>query len=159
VIYVPERHPVRVRFGMPDVLAQFSRAGAAVTQSPLSRARGAASPLVDRVSVDESRYAVVSADTLELHAPHLVFDSAAAADQALRKLVRGDAALAGAIQVVPSAILESAHLNGARPLHVPAMAAPRPSNQLETLADRGAEPREAVGDAGGCVRRCSTPVP
>jgi hypothetical protein len=108
VIYVPERHPVHVRFGMPDTLAQFSRAGAAVAQSPLSQARGAASPLVDRVAVGESRFAIVSADTLALHAPNLVFDSAAAADQALRKLVRNNPGLSDAIQVAPSAILEGA---------------------------------------------------
>ena len=108
VIYVPERHPVSVRFGMPEALAHFSVAGAAVAQSPLSRARRATSPLADRVAINESRYAVASADTLALHAPHLLFESAAAADQALRKLVRGNPALGGAIQVMPSAMLEGA---------------------------------------------------
>jgi hypothetical protein len=108
VIYVPERHPVRVRFGMPDTLAQFSFAGAAVAQSPLSRARRAPSPLVDRVAVGDNRYAIVSVDTLALHGPHLVFDSAAAADQALQKLVRSNPALGGAIQVMPSVMLDEA---------------------------------------------------
>jgi hypothetical protein len=39
VIYLPEHAPVRVKFGMPPGLSQFSMAGAAVAQSPLSQAR------------------------------------------------------------------------------------------------------------------------
>jgi len=106
VIYVPERHPVRVRFGMADQLAQFSVKGAAVAQSTLSHARRAPSPLADRVTLREPRYAIASCDDLALHAPDMVFDTAAGADDALRRLLRRDPALAGAIQVVPSAILE-----------------------------------------------------
>jgi hypothetical protein len=106
VIYVPERHPVRVRFGMRAELAQFSLAGAAVAQSSLSHARRANSPLVDRVSVAPSRYAIVSAEDLALHAPQMVFETAAAADQALRELVRTNPALATAVQVMPSALVE-----------------------------------------------------
>jgi hypothetical protein len=108
VIYVPERHPVRVRFGMPHALARFSSAGAAVAQSTLSQARRAPSPLVDRVTLGNSRYAIASVDSLALHRPDLVFDSAAAADQTLRTLVRGNPALGGTIQVVPSVMLEEA---------------------------------------------------
>jgi hypothetical protein len=102
VIYVPEHHPVRVGFGMPTALAQFSAAGAAVAQSPLSRAKTGSSPLADRVTLEGSRYAIVSTEDLSPHAPGLVFDTATAADQALRKLVGQNPRLADVIQVVPS---------------------------------------------------------
>jgi hypothetical protein len=108
VIYVPERHPVRVRFGMVAELAQFSLAGASAAQSPLSRAKRGASALADRVTFADTGYSIVSTEDLTLHAPDAMFESAAAADQALRKLLRGNPALGGAIQVVPSAMVEEA---------------------------------------------------
>ena len=49
VIYLPEHHPVRVRFGMPDVARRVLRSRAPRSRrSPLSRAQGAPSPLADR---------------------------------------------------------------------------------------------------------------
>jgi hypothetical protein len=108
VIYLPEHPPVRVRFGMPDVLSQFSMAGAAVSQSPLSWARRAASPLVERVSVEPERYVVVSTENLALFRSDLTFDTATAADLALRGLFAERPELAGTIQVVPAAAVPHA---------------------------------------------------
>jgi len=108
VIYLPERHPVRVRFGMAAELAQFSMAGAAVARSALSRASRAPSPLADRVTMGENRFAIVSSEDLGLHAPDMVFDTATAADQAMRRLTQRNPALGATLQVVPSALLEGA---------------------------------------------------
>jgi hypothetical protein len=105
VIYLPEHHPVQVRFGMPDVLSAFSAAGAAAARSSLSRARAAPSALADRVSLGKERFAVASSDDLTLHAPDLVFDTAIAADHALRRLKAQRPELADAVVVVPSASL------------------------------------------------------
>jgi hypothetical protein len=108
VIYLPEHPPVRVRFGMPDVLSQFSMAGAAVAQSPLSWAKRAASPLVERVSVEPERYVVVSTENLALFRSDLTFDTATAADLALRGLFAERPELTGTIQVVPAAAVPHA---------------------------------------------------
>jgi hypothetical protein len=108
VIYVPEGHPVQPRFGIGDLLAKFVAAGAAVAQSPLSNAQRAPSPLADRVMLADSSYVIVSADDLTPHAPDLVFDNAVVADRALRQLLQSDPSLSGAVQVVPSAILDEA---------------------------------------------------
>ena len=110
VIYVPEHHPVRPRFGMPVALSECSAAGGAVAQSPLSRARSARSPLVAAVTLQRDRYAVVSTDDLSLHATELVFDTATEADQALRRLVARAPQLAGAVQVMPAAVLPTAEV-------------------------------------------------
>jgi hypothetical protein len=104
VIYLPEHHPVRVRFSMPDVLSAFSAASAAA-RSPMSRARTAPSALADRVSLRKERFAVASADDLTLHAPDLIFDTAIAADQAVRRLKAQRPELADRVVVVPSASL------------------------------------------------------
>jgi Family of unknown function (DUF6603) len=108
VIYLPEHAPVRVKFGMPPGLSQFSVAGAAVAQSPLSRARRAPSPLGDRVSVDDGRYVVVSTENLGLFRSDLVFDTATAADLALRGLFSERPELTGTIQVMPAAAVPHA---------------------------------------------------
>ena len=108
VIYLPEHAPVRVKFGMPPGLSQFSMAGAAVAQSPLSQARRAPSPLGDRVSVDDDRYVVVSAENLGLFRSDLVFDTATAADLALRGLFSERPELTGTIQVMPAAAVPHA---------------------------------------------------
>jgi len=103
VIYLPEHPPVRVKFGMPENLSQFSMAGAAVSQSPLSRAKRAASPLAERVSVEADRYVVVSTEDLGLFRSDLVFDTATAADLALKGLFIERPELTGTIQVMPAA--------------------------------------------------------
>jgi hypothetical protein len=108
VVYLPEHHPVRPKFGMPGELSQFLAAGAAISQSPLSRAKTAPSPLNERVSLAADRYVVVSAEDLTPHAPHLVFDSATAADLALRRLLAENPDLTGTIQVMPAAAASSA---------------------------------------------------
>ena len=108
VNYVPEPHPVQARYGMPVLLGGYSAAGAAVSRSPLSRSRTSASPLSDRVTVEPDRYAVVSTGDLTLHAADAVFDTAIAADHALRALLVERPELAGAIQVMPAARLELA---------------------------------------------------
>jgi hypothetical protein len=110
VIYLPERHPVRRRFGMPVNLAGFSILGAAASRSPLSRATTSPSPLSELVSVRRDRYAVVSADNLALHSPAHVFDTAAAADQALTSLLVQHPELAGTVQVMPTAALQLAEV-------------------------------------------------
>jgi hypothetical protein len=107
VIYLPEQHPVRPRFAMPVNLAGFSLAGAAVTQSTLSRARTGASALSESVRVQRDRYAVVSTEDLSLHHTELVFDTAAAAKVALASLLQQSPDLTGSIQVLPTAVLGS----------------------------------------------------
>jgi hypothetical protein len=108
VIYVPEHPPVRVKFGMPQNLSQFSIAGAAVSQSPLSQAKRAASPLADRVTVGQDRYVVVSTENLGLYRSDLVFDTATAADLALKSLFIERPELTGNIQVMPEAAVPRA---------------------------------------------------
>ena len=81
---------------------------AAVSLSPLSRSRTSSSPLSDRVTVEPDRYAVVSTGDLTLHAADAVFDTAIAADHALRALLVERPELTGAIQVMPAARLELA---------------------------------------------------
>ena len=105
VIYLPEHHPVRVRFAMPDVLSTFSAAGAAAARSPMSRARSAPSALAGHVTLRKERFAVASSDDLTLHAPDLMFDTAIAADQAVRRLKAQRPDLADSLVVVPSASL------------------------------------------------------
>jgi hypothetical protein len=105
VIYLPEHPPVRVKFGMPDLLSQFSVAGAAVSRSPLSRAIRAPSPLSDRVTIESDQYVVVSTEDLGLFRSDLVFDTATAADFALQGLFLERPELTGTIQVVPAAAL------------------------------------------------------
>jgi hypothetical protein len=102
VIYIPEHPPIRVKFGMPEILSQFSVAGAAVSRSPLSRATSAASPLADRVTVESDQYVVVSTEDLGLFRSDLVFDTATAADLALQGLFVQRPELTGTIQVVPA---------------------------------------------------------
>jgi hypothetical protein len=108
VIYVPEHPPDRVKFGMPQNLSQFSMAGAAVSQSPLSRAKRAASLLADRVTVEQDRYVVVSTENLGLFQSDLVFDTATAADLALKSLFIERPELTGTIQVMPEAAVPRA---------------------------------------------------
>jgi hypothetical protein len=90
---------------MPEILSQFSVAGAAVSRSTLSRANSASSPLSDRVSVESERYVVVSTENLGVFRSDLVFDTATAADVALQGLFLERPELTGTIQVVPAAAL------------------------------------------------------
>jgi hypothetical protein len=85
----------------------LARSGA-VGQSPLSKNQRAPSVLAERAAAVTEQYAVVSSDDLTLHATHLVFDSATAADQALRGLVGAQPELGGAIQVVPTTVMPRA---------------------------------------------------
>jgi hypothetical protein len=105
VIYVPRNQPARVRFTIPTDLARWSIGVAAISQSPLSRAKTRPSALSERVVLERDRNAVVSTRDLSLHAPDLVFDSATAADQALRELLLARPDLRGAVQTVPTAAL------------------------------------------------------
>jgi hypothetical protein len=106
VVYLPERHPVRPRFGMPEALGLFSIAGAAVARSPMSYAATSFSALSEQVSVERDRYAVVSTEDLTLHAADYVFDTAVAADLALKGLLAEHPELAGARHVMPAAMLQ-----------------------------------------------------
>ena len=103
LIYLPERHPIRVKSGLSVDLANFAMAGAASARSPLSRRQTAPSPLADHVVVTGDSYVVVSTEDLALHAPGMVFGTATAADQALRSLLSRRPELTGAIQVMPAA--------------------------------------------------------
>ena len=71
----------------------------------MSRARTAPSALAGRVSLRKERFAVASSDDLTLHAPDLMFDTAIAADQAVRRLKAQRPDLADSLVVVPSASL------------------------------------------------------
>jgi hypothetical protein len=102
VIYLPEHHPLKLRYALPAELGGLLVRGGAVGQSPLSRNQRAPSALAERAAAVTEQYAVVSSDDLTLHATHLVFDNATAADQALRGLVAAQPDLSGAIQVVPT---------------------------------------------------------
>jgi hypothetical protein len=104
VIYAPEHHPVRVRYPMPDLLAQFALAGAAAAQSPLSAATKSPSALAERVAFAAEQFIIVSTDNLEPHSPGVTFASAAAADAAVRRLVGERPQLFGGIQVMPAAL-------------------------------------------------------
>jgi hypothetical protein len=106
VIYLPERHPVRPKFAISADLASCSLAGAAVSQSPLSRAKTAHSALSERVAIERDRYAIVSSDDLTLHAAGFVFESAFEADVAMTRVLSEHPELAGAVQVMPAAALE-----------------------------------------------------
>ena len=102
VIYLPEHHPLKLRYALPADLGGVLARSGAVGQSPLSKSQRAPSALAERAAAVTERYAVVSSDDLTLHATDLVFDSATAADQALRGLVAARPELGGAIQVVPT---------------------------------------------------------
>ena len=108
VIYLPEHHVEQPRFGMPTLLGIFSASGAAVSRSPLSRARRSASALSesDLVTVVDDRFAVVSTDDLALHSADAVFSTAFEADHALKALFAEHPELVGARQVVAAAELE-----------------------------------------------------
>jgi hypothetical protein len=108
VVYLPERHPVRPWFDMPVDLGMFSIAGAAVSRSPMSYAVTSFSALSEQVIVERDRYAVVSTEDLSLHATDYVFDTAVAADVALKGLLAEHPELAGARQVMPAAMLQPA---------------------------------------------------
>jgi hypothetical protein len=112
LIYLPERHPVRPRFSMPAELGGFSMAGAAAARSRLSHSTRSASVLSERVTFEEDRYAVVSTENLALHSDDFVFDSATAAQAALRRLVGSRPELTGALQVIPTAALQPAEVPG-----------------------------------------------
>lgn len=109
VLYLPERHPVRIFFKLAVGIFNAIVGGSAVARSSLSNAARAPSAIAaPRVRMGTDRFAVVSTDDMSLHASHLVFDNATAADQALRSLAREQPELAGAIQVVPLATMDAA---------------------------------------------------
>jgi hypothetical protein len=105
VIYLPEHQPVKVTYSLASALAGYLVLASAVAQSPVSQSQRAVSVLEERTSLNPERYAVVSTNDLSLHAAHLVFDSAIAADQAVQSLISEQPELFGAIQVLPSAAM------------------------------------------------------
>ncbi len=109
VIYVPEHQPTP-RFQIPGLLSGFSRAGSAVSNSPLSRSRTAPSPLSASAAVLADRYAVVSTDDLSLHEAGVIFDTATSADQVLQGLVAQKPDLSGKLQVMPAASVPTLEL-------------------------------------------------
>jgi hypothetical protein len=109
VIYVPERHPVRLFFKMAATMFNAFARGGAAAQSPLSQQSKAPSAVAaEHVSVTQEQFAVVSTHDMTLHAAPLVFPSATAADQAVKHLIAVQPELTGAIQVVPSAQIRRA---------------------------------------------------
>ena len=73
----------------PGSSTAFSRAASAVGAIAAVAGARAPSPVAaERVRMGADRFAVVSTDDMSLHAAHMVFDSATAADQALRSLDR-----------------------------------------------------------------------
>jgi hypothetical protein len=109
VLYVPERHPVRLFFNLAVGIFKAIVGSSAVGRSAVSAAARAPSAIaVARVRMGSEQFAVVSIDDMTLHAPHLVFDSATAADQALRELAAARPELGSGIQVVPTSTLPSA---------------------------------------------------
>jgi hypothetical protein len=109
VIYVPEHQPTP-RFQIPGLLSGFSRAGSAVSNSPLSRSRTAPSPLSASAAVLVDRYAVVSTEDLSLHEAGAFFDTATSADQVLQGLVAQNPELSGKLQVMPAATVPTLEL-------------------------------------------------
>ena len=109
-LYVPERQPVRIFSKLAAGIFNAIVGGSAVARSPLSHAARASSALAaERVRMGTDRFAVVSTDDMSLHGSHLVFDSATAADQALRSLARQQPEFAEAsIEVVPLAMMQAA---------------------------------------------------
>jgi hypothetical protein len=103
VIYLPEHHPVSLFFALAVELAASVAQTSAVAQSSVSQAQRSVSVLEERVSWTAESFAVVSSDDLTLHASHLVFDNATAADQAVQNLVAASPELFGAIQVLAAA--------------------------------------------------------
>ena len=109
VLYLPERHPIRIFFKLAVGIFNGIIGGSAAARAPMSYAARAPSPVAaERVRMGADRFAVVSTDDMSLHSSHMVFDSATAADQALRSLAREQPELAGAIQVVPLATMRAA---------------------------------------------------
>ncbi len=109
VLYLPERHPVRLFFKLALGLFKSIVGGAAVARSLLSAAARAPSAMAAaQVRMGRDQFAVVSTDDMGLHAPHLVFDSATAADQALSELAMEQPELLDSIQVVPLATVQAA---------------------------------------------------
>jgi hypothetical protein len=111
VLYLPQRHPVRLFFKLALDIFRSLVGGSAVARSPVSAAARAPSALAaERVQMGSDRFAVVSTDDMSLHAPHLVFDNATAADQALATLARTQPELLDSIQVVPLSTMQAASL-------------------------------------------------
>ncbi len=108
VIYVPERQaPTQFRLGKLrfDALART----AAVARSRFAFAARAPSALATpNVTVAGERFGVASTDDLTLSGANLVFASEAEARQALHAIVAADPGRAGALQVMPMAMLEAA---------------------------------------------------
>jgi hypothetical protein len=108
VIYVPERQaPAQFRLGKLRFDALLRTAS--VARSTFAYAARAPSALATpKVAVAGERFGVASTDDLTLSDANLVFASEAEARQALRGLVAADPSRAGALQVMPMALLEAA---------------------------------------------------
>jgi len=94
--------PSKVRPAVAKLTAHVIRCAA-----ELGARRWGATPYEEgfRVNVGWTEILTASSDDLTLHAPDLVFDTAIAADQALRRLKAQRPELADAVVVVPSASL------------------------------------------------------
>jgi hypothetical protein len=114
LFYLPERHPLRLLVSLSAKLLGSVLAGSAAARSPLSAARKAASQLAAApATLHSERFAVARTDDMRVVGPQLIFDSAVAADQALRAMVADRPELADRLQVAPMTIVASAELRRA----------------------------------------------
>jgi hypothetical protein len=108
-IYLPEHHPIRRFFTLTATMFNAFALGNSAAQSPLSQqSRAPSAVAAERVNVAQETYAVVSTQDMTLHAEHLVFASATAADQAVAQLIAVQPELTDAVQVVPTAQMRRA---------------------------------------------------
>ena len=124
------------------------RGAARSAQSPLSQSQRAPSGRSPSASARGDRAASrwSSTDDCTLHATHLVFDSATAADQALRGLVDAATRARRRLQVVPPTVRWRGGVNGmtiARYTFLPWLRRGI-ANHIQTPARRGREPRDAA---------------
>jgi hypothetical protein len=109
LLYLPERHPIRIFFKLAVGIFNSIIGGSAAARAPMSHAARVPSAVAaERVRLNTDRFVVVSADDMTLHASEMMFDNATAADQALRSLTREQPELNGSIQVMPLAVMQAA---------------------------------------------------
>lgn len=109
VIYLPEHQPLRPFFKLAATMFNAFALGNSAAQSPLSQqSRAPSAVAAEHVNVAQETYAVASTHDMTLHAEHLVFASATAADQAVAQLIAVQPELSEAVQVIPSAQIRRA---------------------------------------------------
>jgi hypothetical protein len=108
VLYLPKRTTARVFFRVAQKLFDaFARTGA-VSQSPLSAAQTAPSPLgAAKVIVAAERFTVASKADLVVHDAAMVFTTEAEARAAMTDAVAKDPSLRRALQVVPYSLTKA----------------------------------------------------